>query len=472
MQIEATGARVMRSPVKSREQILTRAHAKRVNEDKEEIRDADNACGKETNNPTDKEFWEMFVKLSKKLDALETQIVESGRGGNNQEASSVIVLATERGKEETTSRVVKISENAVLNARLPRGGWLKNPFEDIKYFGRTDRQNPIKFIKKIEKIVEYENVREVDQIYFFARCMRGAVSTWFEVREPETIDEAKELLIQHFWNEEQQAKFREEMYTGKYNANGTETMSEYALNIMKQAKCLNPPMSDREIIRCVKRHFGNNVAREIRPTTVKTVEDFVQLLDEIEIERERNKKLFEAKKRETKDKILTDEKREDAVKPWNKNKVAEEKKSNRDDKENKSYTNNNYTKNRDFEKSKEDDGKSYYAKKDQTDETASKNEKPKNNNVSVKTDKAAFNKGFSTQRNLAVVKADNRTEESDGDEENEEKSRKLAVIRAKRQRPNKGENKNKVERDRINEKRFAKLKINVEDDAVKKRDEK
>jgi len=46
----------------------------------------------------------------------------------------------------------------------------------------------------------------------------------------------------------------------------------------------------------------------------------------------------------------------------------------------------------------------------------------------VKADKAAFNKGFSTQRNLAVVKADNRTEQSDEDEESEEKSPKLAVI--------------------------------------------
>jgi len=366
LQIEATGARVMRSPVKSRENILTRSQAKRVNEDRD-FRDAENAGEKETDNPRDKEFWEMFVKLNKKLDALETQIVESRRDGRNQEASSVIDLTTERGKGETASSVVKISENAVLNARLPRGDWLKNPFEDLKYFGRTDRQNPIKFIKKFEKIVEYENVGEIDEIYFFARCMRGSASTWFVVREPDTIDEAKELFIQHFWNEEQQARFREEMYTGKYNANGTETMAEYALNVMKQAKCLDPPMSDKEIIRCVKRHFGSNVAREIRPTTVKTVEDFVQLLDEIEIEHERNKKLFEAKKRETKDKVPTDKKPEGATKPWNKNKAAEEKKPNRDEKENESYVNNKYTKNKDFEKSKIENEKGYYAKGDQTD---------------------------------------------------------------------------------------------------------
>lgn len=70
-------------------------------------------------------------------------------------------------------------------------------------------------------------------------------------------------------------------------------MSEYALNIIKQAKLLSPAMTDHELIRCVKRHFGQGVAREVRPTTVKNLEEFVTLLDEIELERKRNKK-FEA----------------------------------------------------------------------------------------------------------------------------------------------------------------------------------
>lgn len=62
-------------------------------------------------------------------------------------------------------------------------------------------------------------------------------------------------------------------------------MAEYAMNIAKQAKTLTPPMSEAEIIRCVKRHFGNSVMREIRPTTVKNIDEFVKLLDEIEYER-------------------------------------------------------------------------------------------------------------------------------------------------------------------------------------------
>lgn len=143
----------------------------------------------------------------------------------------------------------------------------------------------------------------------------------------------------------------------------------------------------------------------------------------------------------------------------------DEKKSNRDDTENKSYK-NRYMKNRDYEKSKEDEGKRYYAKGDQTDETAVKIEKLKNNNVFAKTEKTALNKSFSTQHNLAIVKADNRADESDVEIAEKEVSHKLAVIRTDRKKP-KG-NPNKIKRDRENEIKFAKVKSEVVSDKKSK----
>jgi len=104
---------------------------------------------------------------------------------------------------------------------------------------------------------------------------------WFDVSEPDNMEEACEMFIKLFWGEEHQARFREDVYTGKYNAAGGESMSEYALNLIEQAKFLNPPMTDHEVIRCVKRHFGQGISREVRPTTVKNIEDFVTILDEI-----------------------------------------------------------------------------------------------------------------------------------------------------------------------------------------------
>ncbi|XP_018317937.1 trichohyalin-like [Mycetomoellerius zeteki] len=38
--------------------------------------------------------------------------------------------------------------------KLPRGGWLKNPFEDLSFIGRRDSQNPMRFMNRFERIAE------------------------------------------------------------------------------------------------------------------------------------------------------------------------------------------------------------------------------------------------------------------------------------------------------------------------------
>lgn len=77
-------------------------------------------------------------------------------------------------------------------------------------------------------------------------------------------------------------------------------MSEYTQNLARQTKLLNPPMSDHEIIRCVKRHFSIEIAKEIRPGTVTSIFDLTRLLDDIEEEQKiyrekRIRKAFEEK---------------------------------------------------------------------------------------------------------------------------------------------------------------------------------
>ena len=42
--------------------------------------------------------------------------------------------------------------NSRTNARIPRGGWLQNPFEELKFSGREDAQNPLKFLRRFETI--------------------------------------------------------------------------------------------------------------------------------------------------------------------------------------------------------------------------------------------------------------------------------------------------------------------------------
>ncbi|XP_036144981.1 uncharacterized protein LOC118646382 [Monomorium pharaonis] len=231
----------------------------------------------------------LLVDIRNRLESLETrskQCSDKAESASNVErASPTPVHNVTLTRDMTTDR----GDNAIMHAKLPKGGWLKNPFDELRYYGKSDTQNPLKFFKKFEKIAAYEEIDEREQIYFFGKCMRGTASNWFDVREPESISEAKASFVDYFWGDEQQARFREEIYTGSYKTNDKLSMAEYALDMAKRAKHLDPPMSETEIIRNIKRHFGKEISREIRPTTVRNIEEFAKLLDDLEYEMRREK---------------------------------------------------------------------------------------------------------------------------------------------------------------------------------------
>lgn len=374
----------------------------------------------EATTSVNNELGNKIIELGRRIDEIETSKKESGRDKWRFEADKVSGISPE-GANDFTSHTVRVGENATILARLPRGGWLKNPFEEIKFFGRTDKQNPIKFLRRFERTAEYEGVGEIDQLHFFGRCLRGAASTWFDVCDPENMSEAREMFVRHFWNEEHQARFREDIYTGRYHATAGESMSEYVLNIVKQAKLLEPPMSDHELIRCIKRHFGAGISREVRRTTIKNIEEFVGLLDEIELERERSKKL-EARQKEAADKSKANanERSVDSKKkPWIKN--------------NNVSANNKFTRNNVASAKTKSDDEAYEREnaKDEKNVAAENNKgvaKKENKNVDTATrvDKTASHKNFSARRNVAAVHANDTTEDSEEESKRENRSSEIS----------------------------------------------
>ncbi|KMQ84568.1 udp-4-amino-4-deoxy-l-arabinose-oxoglutarate aminotransferase, partial [Lasius niger] len=78
---------------------------------------------------------------------------DKGIEGNKERVEDIDsrVKASTIDKDSAIS-VVKVGKNAFVNAKLPRGGWLKNPFEELTFKGRTDPQNPMKFLRRFEKI--------------------------------------------------------------------------------------------------------------------------------------------------------------------------------------------------------------------------------------------------------------------------------------------------------------------------------
>lgn len=56
----------------------------------------------------------------------------------------------------------------------------------------------------------------------------------------------------------------------------------------KQGRLLDPPMEERDLVRCLRRHFDKEVSREIRPSVIHSIKEMVILLNEIEDEQRIN----------------------------------------------------------------------------------------------------------------------------------------------------------------------------------------
>lgn len=187
------------------------------------------------------------------------------------------------------------AELVPIRARLPRGGWIKNPFDDLEFKGKTDKTNPMRFLQKFKRIAVYERVSDEEQLFHFGRCMKGAASQWYELQTAETMEELERNFRDHFWGCQAQMRFRQRIYFSRYRGSDS-TMTEYALGLARQAKTLNPPMPDEEIIQTVREHFEADVSRELRPSVVRTVVDMVAMLDTIENERETRKLRAESRR--------------------------------------------------------------------------------------------------------------------------------------------------------------------------------
>lgn len=54
--------------------------------------------------------------------------------------------------DELSKNITSVVPAQMLGGiKFRRRGWLKNPFEDVKYFDRRDARNPMRFLMKFEK---------------------------------------------------------------------------------------------------------------------------------------------------------------------------------------------------------------------------------------------------------------------------------------------------------------------------------
>lgn len=87
--------------------------------------------------------------LRKEFDQMR-KLVEVLRKQNEELRRSQELIANSHSQASTVQTLPGV--------RLPRGGWLTNPFEEIKYRGRKNELNLVRFVKRFERIAAREDI--------------------------------------------------------------------------------------------------------------------------------------------------------------------------------------------------------------------------------------------------------------------------------------------------------------------------
>lgn len=95
-----------------------------------------------------------------------------------------------------------------MTLRIPRSGWVKDPFEELKYYGETDKQNSVIFLRRFESIAQYEGFQREQQLYDFKRVLKAAAKHWVEAINPSDIQTAKKLFLEMYWGRAAQKIFK------------------------------------------------------------------------------------------------------------------------------------------------------------------------------------------------------------------------------------------------------------------------
>lgn len=119
--------------------------------EREDEQDNENACSLLDDTVGEKKNETSGIEVQiNKLEDLLKQVMLEIRGNLNVNKPEIIQESITN--DELSKNITSVVPAQMLGRiKFPRGGWLKNPFEDVKYFDRRDARNPMRFLMIFEK---------------------------------------------------------------------------------------------------------------------------------------------------------------------------------------------------------------------------------------------------------------------------------------------------------------------------------
>ncbi|XP_020293938.1 uncharacterized protein LOC109859790 [Pseudomyrmex gracilis] len=230
---------------------------------------------------------EMREQGEPKTEVLDHEHNKSFSSYKSEAGAEANPIQTQNSNKEAIEGNLQVMPYIPLNARIPHGGYLMNPFGDVKFKGKDTGLNLMTFLRRIDRVVLREQMNSDDVLFYLPQNLTGTAANWYDSLDVETYEEFKTQFIQRFWSQATQSRIRGKLYRDKYDPSKGQSMAGYARELFSATKMLNPPVSDEEFITAITAHFDFETSRTIRPGVITSLEALIAYLTHADNERER-----------------------------------------------------------------------------------------------------------------------------------------------------------------------------------------
>lgn len=145
----------------------------------------------------------------------------------------------------------------------------------------TDR--PMRFLQELRRYRQALGPRYAFKI-IIEQSLTSIAKEWWSLVENmvEDWDEFERHFLRRFWNEDVQYDVREKLVFGIFDASLQQKHPQYAITQIGIARELQPPMSDKQIIASLARHFSEEVRNAIIMRDMRNVQDLLDFLDRLD----------------------------------------------------------------------------------------------------------------------------------------------------------------------------------------------
>ena len=228
-----------------------------------------------------------FQKLDQEIEILKAKVASWQASQNNITPSGSVSVENIIHSVSTCGDVAnvelsQVSNTAVVNAtsEMPINrdslGELSLPS-----FVDGNKQSVVTFMRDLDMYFEIKQVPENLKLPLVLRAIKDPFAqNWVssEYHKMDSYQSFKSQFSRLFWNELEQSRVRCDIYQGKYDRNGGESMTEHYVRYASLAANLQPPLAEYDLVTALTSHFSIEIQRTMLAANVRSSQEALAFL--------------------------------------------------------------------------------------------------------------------------------------------------------------------------------------------------